>query len=96
MEQQIAGMLFASELPAIAGLAVDRGGRMWVERSGSEIGRAGPTDLIAQDGTYHGTLVAGGVSTPDAFGPDGLVAYIEYDEMDVPSVAVQRLPAEYR
>ena len=96
MEQQIAGMLFAAEIPVIAGLAVDRGGRIWVERTGHEIGATGPTDLLTRDGAYLGTLGASGVKTPDAFGPDGLLAYIEHDEMDVPLVIVQRLPAEYR
>jgi hypothetical protein len=31
-----------------------------------------------------------------AFGPDGLVAHVETDEMDVPRVVVQRLPAVLR
>jgi hypothetical protein len=96
MEQQIAGMLFGSEIPVVAGLAVDRAGRMWIERSGVEIGEPGPTDLVTQEGAYLGTLAADGPRTPNAFGPDGLVAYIEYDEMDVPSVRVRRLPVEYR
>lgn len=33
---------------------------------------------------------------PDAFGPDGLAAFIELDEFDVPSVVVRRLPVEVR
>jgi hypothetical protein len=30
---------------------------------------------------------------PSAFGPDGLAAYVELDELDVPTVVVRRLPA---
>ena len=30
---------------------------------------------------------------PDAFGPDGMAAFIELDELDVPSVVVRELPA---
>jgi hypothetical protein len=28
---------------------------------------------------------------PSAFGPDGLAAYVELDELDVPTVVVRRL-----
>jgi len=34
-----------------------------------------------------------GLRTPDAFGPNGLMAYIERDEMDVQTVRVVRLIA---
>ena len=44
-------------------------------------------------GEYIGTLPPDGLRTPDAFGPDGLLAYIESDEMDVPTVRVVRLVA---
>jgi len=33
---------------------------------------------------------------PDAFGPNGLVAYWELDELDVPIVVVRRIPASLR
>jgi hypothetical protein len=33
---------------------------------------------------------------PAAFGPEGLVAFIERDELDVPTVVVKRLPAVLR
>ena len=33
---------------------------------------------------------------PDAFGPDGLVAYWEFDELDVPTIVVKRVAAEVR
>lgn len=33
---------------------------------------------------------------PDAFGPDGLVAYWEVDELDVPTIVVKWLPEGVR
>ena len=33
---------------------------------------------------------------PAAFGPDGLVAFVEMDELDVESVVVRRLPGAVR
>ncbi len=33
---------------------------------------------------------------PVGFGPDGLVAFVEIDEFDVPTVVVKRLPDDVR
>ena len=33
---------------------------------------------------------------PFAFGPDGLIAFVETDDLDVPYVVVKRLPAGVR
>jgi hypothetical protein len=41
-------------------------------------------------------MEAGPVGLPRAFGPNGLAAYIERDELDVPRVVLRRLPAELR
>jgi hypothetical protein len=96
MEQQIAAMVFADEIPVISDMAVDRTGRFWVTRAPENVGERGPTDLVDSDGTYRGTLSPTGPRTPDAFGPDGMVAHIESDELDVPVVRVRRLPEAYR
>ena len=56
----------------------------------------GPIDLLTPDGDYIGTYAAGATEMPDAFGPDGLAAFIELDELDVTSVVVRRLPVEGR
>ena len=56
----------------------------------------GPIDLLTADGRYLGTLRADATSMPSAFGPDGLVAFVERDELDVPTVVVKRLPTEVR
>ena len=56
--------------------------------------RPGPIDVITLDGRYIGTFAS--TRMPGAFGPDGLVAYLEVDEFDVPTVVVRRLPEEVR
>ena len=92
MRERIEGMVFADEVPVIADLAVDWEGRIWVERTGRRVGEDGPTDLITADGQYLGTIAVDGMRIPDAFGPGGLLAYIETDEFDVPTIVVKRLP----
>lgn len=89
--QMIESLAFAEEMPVLTQIRADWAGRMWVERTGDEVGEDGPIDLISADGEYQGTIAVGGLRIPDAFGPNGLVAYIETDEFDVASVAVKRL-----
>ena len=55
-----------------------------------------PIDVIAQDGRYVGTFPAGETDWPVAFGPGGLAAYVELDDLDVPTVIVRRLPEVVR
>ena len=58
---------------------------------------ASAIDVISADGRYVGTFPAqSGAIMFAAFGPDGLVAYVETDELDVPTVAVKRVPTEVR
>lgn len=85
------GLVFADEVPVVADLKVDWEDRIWVTRSGAEGDDDGPIDIVTPDGRYIGTLAADGLRTPDAFGPDGLLAYIELDELEVPTVRVIRL-----
>ena len=54
----------------------------------------GPIDVITPEGEYVGTLPESRM--PNAFGPDGLVAYVEVDEFDVPTVVVRRIPEAIR
>ncbi|MDE2980685.1 MAG: hypothetical protein OXU74_05750 [Gemmatimonadota bacterium] len=85
------GLAFADEVPVVADLKVDWEDRIWVTRSGADGDDDGSTDIVTPDRRYIGTLAAGGLRTPDAFGPDGLLAYIELDELEVPTVRVVRL-----
>ena len=84
---------FADEVPVLYDLKVDWEDRIWVERRGPTGQGDGPTDIVTPDGDYIGTLPPDGLRTPDAFGPGGLLAYIEHDDMDVPTVRVVRLVA---
>ena len=85
------GLTFADEVPVLRRLKVDWEDRIWVQRRGPTGDDDGATDIVTPDGGYIGTLPPDGLRTPDAFGPGGLVAYIERDEMDVPTVRVVRL-----
>ena len=89
----VEGLTFADEVPVLYRLKVDWEDRIWVERRGPTGDDDGPTDIVTPDGDYIGTLPPDGLRTPNAFGPDGLLAYIEHDEMDVPTVRVVRLVA---
>jgi hypothetical protein len=86
----VANMTFAETMPVIQGIAVDREDRLWVRRAGDREYDRGPIDLVTADGRYLGTLPAG-TRIPRAFGPDGLVAYIETDDLDIQRVVVGRL-----
>ncbi|MXW16383.1 MAG: hypothetical protein F4139_00420 [Gemmatimonadetes bacterium] len=90
---QVETMVFADEIPVIAGMAVDREGRFWITRAPTVVGGDAPTDILTPNGDYLGTLPAGGLSIPDAFGPNGLIAFIETDDVGVQRVRVIRLVA---
>ena len=83
---------FYPELSVIEALTATWDGEIWVQRRAEEPGGdAGPIDVLTPDGRYMGTYPAGATAMPDAFGPDGLAAFIERDEMDVETVVVKRL-----
>lgn len=91
--RRVENMIFADEIPVIAGMAVDGEGRFWIMRSPAEVGGDPLTDILTAEGDYLGTLPADGPAIPAAFGPDGLMAYVEADEMGVQRVRVTRLVA---
>ena len=100
LEAQRAGvenMQFHSEVPVIAAVGVTWDGSLWVERSTEPgTGGPGPIDVLAPDGRYVGTFPEGRLEMPEAFGPDGLAAFVDTDEFDVPVITVRRLPPEVR
>jgi hypothetical protein len=105
MKSQIDQMQFYPELPVIMNLSTGWGGKIWVVRRGTKPTDVGPVDVLTPAGQYVGTFATGTLpfaedlgkrSMQVAFGPDGLVAHVEKDEMDVPKVVVQRLPAVLR
>ena len=83
-------MTFADAIPAIEALAVDFEGRLWVERRGLP-GEEGAIDIVTPDARYLGTIQPGGLRIPDAFGPDGLLAYAETHDLGFPIVRVVQL-----
>lgn len=89
--ESVEELRFADEIPVIANMAVDWEDRIWVERTGADGVEPGPIDIVTPDGGYVGTLPADGVRIPSAFGPNGLMAYIEADEVGIPTVRVIRL-----
>lgn len=62
-----------------------------MRRRGEEPESDGPVDLLTPDGRYLGSFPTDGVEIPDGFGPDGLAAFIETDELGVKTVVVGRL-----
>jgi hypothetical protein len=90
IEQIIADMQFAETVPVIRRIRTDRDGRIWVERDGGSGSTEYPIDLIGAHGTYIGTLR--GQTMPSAFGPGGVAAFIETDDLGVQVVHVRRLP----
>jgi hypothetical protein len=87
---QLESMDFWHEIPIIERLATDAQGRIWVGRNGG-VGERGPTDLFSPEGEWLGTLPTDFGPIPGAFGPDGLAAWVETDDLDVPYVRVRRL-----
>ena len=94
--ERIQNMEFYHEVPVVRDLQTSWEGTIWVLRRGEEPASDGPMDVLTPDGRYIGTFAAGTTAMPDAFGPDGLAAFIERDEFDVASVVVRRLPADVR
>ncbi len=90
IDDRIRNLSFPDEIPVIANLAVDWSDRIWVQRSALP-GETGPTDILTANGRYFGTIAPDGLRIPNAFGPGGLLAYIERDELDIQRVRVVRL-----
>ena len=82
-------------MPVLRSLATSWNGRVWVQRLGEHPESDGPIDVVTADGECVGTFRTDATVMPDAFGPNGLAAFIELDEFDVASV-VRRLPVEVR
>ena len=91
--RQVGNMAFPAEVPVIARMAVDWSDRIWVQRTALP-GEPGPTDILTADGRYLGTIAPEGPRIPAAFGPDGLLAYIDRDELDIQRIRVVRLAAD--
>ena len=97
MRESIENMTFYPEIPVIAEIRTTPDGFVWVRRQDPVTeDYDGLIDVFDPEGSYVGTFPRDGLRMPRAFGPDGLVAYWETDEMDIPSIVVYRLPANLR
>jgi len=89
--ERLETMPYAPEIPVVRHIKTDPAGRLWVERVPESLLGPGPIDVFSLETGYIGTFPAGEFQLPEVFGPDGLVAFIERDEYDVPIVVVKRL-----
>ncbi len=87
---------FYPEIPVLQEFITTWDGRIWVMRRGDELRGDGPIDVLTAEGDYIGTWATDEIAMPNAFGPDGLAAFIELDDYDVASVVVRRLPDAVR
>ena len=97
------------EIPVVEGLKVGWDDAIWVQRRHPDVlwrpadfrdypdeYPSGPVDVLSAEGEYVGTFDGEELAMPLAFGPDGLVATVEFDALGVPTVVVSRLPEMLR
>ena len=90
LRARVERMTFAEVIPAIEALAVDADDRLWVARTPLP-NEEGAIDIVTTDARYLGTIQPGGLRIPDAFGPDGLMAYVDTHDLGYPIVRVVQL-----
>ncbi len=95
--ETIENMTFYPEVPVIGQIRTTPEGFVWVRRQDPvNDDNDDRIDVFDPEGRYVGTFPNDGLRMPGAFGPDGLVAYWETDDMDIPSIVVYRLPENLR
>ena len=95
--RQIENGRFFEEIPVVRDVRAGWDGGLWIQRRGAEPwDDEGPIDVFGADREYVGTFAPGSPGMPAAFGPGGLVAFWEVDELDVPTIVVRRLPESVR
>ncbi|MDE2796778.1 MAG: hypothetical protein OXL34_18330 [Gemmatimonadota bacterium] len=88
---------FYPEIQVVRGVEATWGGALWIQRRGEDPwDDSGPIDVFGANREYVGTFAEGETEMPAAFGPGGLVVFWEFDELDVPTIVVKRLPEEVR
>ncbi len=87
---------YYNELSVLRELSTTWDGNIWVRRRGDQPESDGPIDVVTSSGRYVGTFPKDATEIPDAFGPNGVAAFIEHDELEVARVVVRRLPAAVR
>ena len=89
--RRIENLQYGEAVPVVRDLGTAWDGRIWVMRRGEEPTSDGPIDVISPDGRYMGSYPAGSTRMPAAFGPGGLMAFVEQDEFGVETVVVKRV-----
>ena len=88
------GTIWALRTPARGFIDVDHVGVLLTALQSTPTGLTaagpGPIGVITPEGEYRGTIPDSRL--PNAFGPDGLAAYVQLDELGVPTVVVKRVP----
>lgn len=87
---------FYHEIPVLRELSTTWEGRIWVMRQAGALLGDEPIDVLTAEGEYVGTFTADATAMPNAFGPNGLAAFIERGEHDVVRVVVRRLSENVR
>ncbi len=88
---------FYPEIAVVRGLRATWDGALWIQRRGEEPwDDSGPIDVFNADREYVGTFAAEDLDMPVTFGPGGMVAHWEFDELDVPTLVVRRVPGAVR
>ncbi|MDE2678766.1 MAG: hypothetical protein OXI76_12775 [Gemmatimonadota bacterium] len=87
---------FYHEIPVLRELNTTWEGRIWVMRHAGALLGDEPIDVLTAEGEYVGTFPADATAMPNAFGPNGLAAFIERGEHDVVRVVVRRLSENVR
>ncbi len=99
IREGIENTLFYHENSIVLDLHTTWNGKIWVVRRGPD--EATVVDVLAMEGRYVGSYdgVAivkpydrGAIAIPRAFGPHGLAAFVETDDLGVQMVVVKRMP----
>lgn len=91
-----ANLEFYPEVPALSDVRASWEGRLWVRRWSADASPDGPIDVLSAGGGYAGTFAEGAAAMPIAFGPGGLAAFAETNDLDVQTIVVKRLPQGVR
>lgn len=80
----------ADEIPVVVDMRTTWEGEIWVRRRGEDLLSDGPIDVLTADGRYLGSYPSD-TAMPTAFGPGGLLVFIERDEVGLHRVVVKRV-----
>lgn len=91
-KQLIENTRFYPHVSIVRRLSTTWNGKIWVSRRGQDGTSA--IDVLDMEGRYVGSYSTETVRVPQAFGPNGLAAFMESDTFRVQTVVVRKLPLE--